>query len=624
MSDPKRRLEDFQRAVAAATRAIADRPTLTVAYKGGDRRRANAPADVRLAAPRPDLHPSEVARVRGEADGAALRLRHHDAKLHARFQPQGEVATAIFDALEQVRCEALGCVTMEGVRGNLAQAVAARLTGPQEGQQHTAGSGDRQDEGALAQVAELYARETLLGFKAPAMQARVLERWREMLEGRIGSEVRDLNGVLADQGDFALRVRELLRQLGLDDDTELPPDQSHDEEEEQDSQEPPGSGEQETEDDDGGSDDSQDGDGDQRGDAETEDMAGEAETEADADAVEAMGADADAAEDPRANQPQVAGGPGQGGDYRVFSYESDQIISAEELCSSAELTRLRMQLDQSLERFQGMIGRMANRLQRKLMAQQLRSWSFDLDEGLLDTARLSRVVTNPGMPLTFKREKDTDFRDTVVTLLIDNSGSMRGRPIAVAAACGDILARTLERCGVKVEILGFTTRAWKGGQSREAWLRSGKPAGPGRLNDLRHIVYKNADSPWRRSRRNLGLMLREGILKENIDGEAILWAHQRLGNRTEQRKILMVISDGAPVDDSTLSANPGNYLEKHLREVIDHVEGRSGVELLAIGIGHDVTRYYQRAVTISDPEQLGGAMLGKLTELFEEDRGGRA
>ncbi len=623
--DAKSRVEEYQRALAATTRAIADKPSLTVGFKGGDRRKQNAPADIRLTAPRPDLHPSEVARLRGEADGEALKVRHHDAKTHRRYLPQGEVAQAIFDAMEQVRCEALGCANMEGVRSNLASATAARLAGPQDGnlqRQSGDGEGDRQDEGALAQVAELYAREKLLGFRAPQMQRTVLERWREMLDVKIGDDVRALGGCLDDQADFATQVRALLQQLGLEDEMELPPDQNQEQEDEGESQEPPGSGEQESGEQSSPEESREDASA-ERGEAETEEMEGRAEDSTEGDESDAMGADQDGAEDTRRNQPQTAQVPGQSSGYRIFTQEHDQIIDAEELCSQSELTRLRMQLDQSLERFQGMIGRMANRLQRKLMAQQLRSWSFDLEEGLLDTARLSRVVTNPGQPLSFKWEKDTEFRDTVVTLLIDNSGSMRGRPISVAAACGDILARTLERCGVKVEFLGFTTRAWKGGQAREAWLRAGKPSAPGRLNDLRHIVYKGADSPWRRSRRNLGLMLREGILKENIDGEAILWAHQRLINRPEQRRILMVISDGAPVDDSTLSANPGNYLEKHLREVIDQVENRSPVELLAIGIGHDVTRYYRRAVTISDPEQLGGAMLGKLTELFEEDRAGR-
>ena len=305
--------------------------------------------------------------------------------------------------------------------------------------------------------------------------------------------------------------------------------------------------------------------------------------------------------------------------YRAFSTVSDEVVEAHELCDADELSRLRQLLDQQLSHLQSVIARLANRLQRRLLAKQTRAWEFDLDEGLLDAARLSRVVANPILPLAYKRERETDFRDTVVTLLIDNSGSMRGRPITVAAMSADILARTLERCAVKVEILGFTTRAWKGGQSRERWIAAGKPPNPGRLNDLRHIVYKPADAPWRRARRNLGLMLREGILKENIDGEALAWAHNRLRERTEQRRILMVISDGAPVDDSTLSVNPGNYLEKHLREVIHDIERLGEVELTAIGIGHDVTRYYRRAVTIVDAEQLGGVMLEKLAELFEEE-----
>ncbi|MGH8428763.1 MAG: cobaltochelatase CobT-related protein, partial [Solimonas sp.] len=304
--------------------------------------------------------------------------------------------------------------------------------------------------------------------------------------------------------------------------------------------------------------------------------------------------------------------------YKIYSRQHDEEIAAEDLSTPDELERLRSFLDKELRHLQGAVGRLANKLQRKLMAQQSRAWDFDLEEGMLDTARLTRVVIDPLHALSFKLERDATCRDTIVTLVLDNSGSMRGRPIMVAACCADILARTLERCGVKVEILGFTTRAWKGGQSREKWLAAGKPGNPGRLNDLRHIIYKSADSPWRRSRRNLGLMMREGLLKENIDGEALIWAHNRLLARSEQRRILMVISDGAPVDDSTLSVNSGNYLEKHLRQIIIDIENRSPVELIAIGIGHDVTRYYKRAVTIVDAEELGGAMTEKLAELFDE------
>jgi cobaltochelatase CobT len=306
-------------------------------------------------------------------------------------------------------------------------------------------------------------------------------------------------------------------------------------------------------------------------------------------------------------------------DYAVFTQEFDEEITADELCDEAELDRLRAFLDKQLAHLSGAVGRLANKMQRRLMAQQNRSWDFDLEEGYLDSARLVRLVIDPMQPLSFKMERDTKFRDTVVSLVIDNSGSMRGRPITVAATCADILARTLERCGVKVEILGFTTKAWKGGQSREKWLGNGKPASPGRLNDLRHIIYKSADQPWRRAKRNLGLMMREGLLKENIDGEALIWAHNRLLARPEQRRIMMMISDGAPVDDSTLSVNPGNYLERHLRAVIEQIETRSPVELLAIGIGHDVTRYYKKAVTIIDADELAGAMTEQLAALFEDD-----
>ena len=347
----------------------------------------------------------------------------------------------------------------------------------------------------------------------------------------------------------------------------------------------------------------------------SDDQSGEGDNE---DGAGTEGEDRPAGPQPRREQPDDESEI----HYRAYTRAFDEEISAEDLCDIDELSRLRQQLDQQLQNLQGVVSRLANRLQRRLMAQQTRAWEFDLEEGMLDAGRLARVVVNPMQSLSYKRERDTDFRDTVVTLLIDNSGSMRGRPITVAAMCGDILARTLERCAVKVEILGFTTRAWKGGQSRDRWVHDGKPRNPGRLNDLRHIIYKSADAPWRRARRNLGLMLREGLLKENIDGEALLWAYRRLLNRPEHRRILMVISDGAPVDDSTLSINPGNFLERHLRDVIRDIESRDTVELIAIGIGHDVTRYYRRAVTIVDAEELGGTMMQKLSELFDDDAAG--
>jgi cobaltochelatase CobT len=606
----KERIEVFQRAVAATCRAMADKPALTVNFRAGDGRReppGSEPA-VRLPTPRRDMAGHDLARVRGEADSAALRLRHHDARLHQRLAPEGDLAELVFAALEQVRVEALGASRMAGVAANLASAYNAR------GRRPGADPAQGQDEAGLAEALELYAREHLLGVAPSKAQREALEPWRALLDGKTAKDWAALRQELMSQEEFGLHIREMLAQLGLAEDLaeardQAEPDPSEAESAEdqtEESGEPSGEGE-----------DSEQAraEGDPAASDQTAETTAEELREQEAE-TQGGGDDESEAETPFQTPRYVPPG-GEALAYRVFTTRFDEVVDASELCSAVELARLRTQLDQHLARLQGMIGRMANRLQRRLMAQQIRSWEFDLDEGLLDTARLTRVVVNPEQPLSFKLEKDTDFRDTVVSLLIDNSGSMRGRPIAVAAMCADILARTLERCGVKVEILGFTTRSWKGGQAREMWLREGKRPNPGRLNDLRHIVYKPADSPWRRSRRSLGLMLREGLLKENIDGEAILWAHHRLLGRPEQRRILMVISDGAPVDDSTLSANPGNYLEQHLRQVIGWIESKSPVELLAIGIGHDVTRYYRRAVTISDAEQLGGAMLAELASLFD-------
>ena len=615
--------------VAATTRAIAHRPNLTVAFRAGDpirdaqagagSRTSNAPTagprsktgtaseepGVRLPLPRRDLASQDVARVRGEADGVALRLRHHDVKLHQQLSPRGESGRSIFEALEQVRVEALGASRMAGVAANLASAHAARARPHPD---------PASEEAALGEALELYARENLVGFALPRAERALLDRWRPWLESRTGQDWQGLRRQLATQEGFGVHVREMLAQLGLAEDLAEPPEdeeQGDDESQEQADGSDDNAGE-------GAADDTDQTPSDADG-STSQDERAEAGASDDrlAETTTHGATDEDEGIEAPFETPHYIPPGGEALAYRVYTTRFDEVVEASELCSQLELGRLRSQLDHQLGRLQSMIGRMANRLQRRLLAQQTRSWDFDLDEGLLDTARLTRVVINPEHPLSFKMEKDTQFRDTVVSLLIDNSGSMRGRPIAVAAMCADILARTLERCGVKVEILGFTTRSWKGGQGREQWLREGKRANPGRLNDLRHIVYKSADSPWRRGRRNLGLMLREGLLKENIDGEAILWAHQRLLARPEQRQILMVISDGAPVDDSTLSANPGNYLEQHLRQVIEWIEQRSTVELLAIGIGHDVTRYYRRAVTISDPEQLGGAMLSELAELFD-------
>ena len=610
-------LGEFQRVIAATVRALSGQPTLDVAFRGAERRRTGgeAPAGaIRLGPPHAGLGPEEVARVRGEADLAALRVRFHDDRLHRRFAPQGEVATLLYDSLEQIRVECLGSADMEGVRCNLDGARRARAVSAGRGQDAT-----------VAEVIELFSRELLAGYELSPTQRELLGGWRSWLQESVARELAPLQGCIAEQERFARSVRQLLAHLGLSEELEEQPENGEPQADGAEEHQPqPAEPADDAEGKDAERSEERQGEASDEASAQSEERAGESQSD---DLAEAeTGGEDEAEDDTRPNRPNFLPPGGESLAYRVFTNAFDEVVTVEELCGPSELARLRAQLDQSLIRFQHMIGRMANRLQRRLLAQQQRSWLFDLDEGLLDTARLPRVVINPATPLSFKMERDTQFRDTVVSLLIDNSGSMRGRPIAVAAMSADILARTLERCGVKVEILGFTTRAWKGGQAREAWLRAGKPANPGRLNDLRHIVYKAADAPWRRARQALGLMLREGLLKENIDGEAILWAHARLLARSEQRRILMVISDGAPVDDSTLSANPGNYLEKHLREVIGWIEDRSTVELLAIGIGHDVTRYYRRAVTISDPEQLGGAMLGQLSALFDPEesrRGGQ-
>jgi len=598
--------EPFKRAVTGCLRALARKPELEVAFAA--ERPGLMGGKVRLPEPPRKLGKTEAAVVRGHADSIALRLACHDQALHRRLQPSGQQARAVFEAVEQARVEAIGARRMNGVAQNLAAMLDDRF--------HR-GKFDQITERADAPIEDalaLMVRERLTGMGPPPAARKLVDLWRPLIEERAGRDLDRLEGLVEDQRQYSDVVHDLLDAL------EMGEDRSHDSEEED-----------EGEDDRRKQESGQDGeaaDSDEMQRMSTEDTQVSAEDmpDAAADAVEAPSADT--ADDTDLGDAETPGEPQRprhfganeprGPDYRAFTAKFDEIVAAEDLCEPEELDRLRGYLDKQLSHLQGVVARLANRLQRRLMAQQNRSWEFDLEEGQLDPARLSRVIIDPLHPLSFKAEKDTEFRDTVVTLLLDNSGSMRGRPITVAATCADILARTLERCGVKVEILGFTTRAWKGGQSREHWLTAGKPANPGRLNDLRHIIYKSADAPWRRARKNLGLMMREGLLKENIDGEALDWAHKRLLGRSEQRRILMMISDGAPVDDSTLSVNPGNYLERHLRWVIEEIETRSPVELIAIGIGHDVTRYYRRAVTIVDAEELGGAMTEKLAELFEE------
>ena len=604
--------EPFKRAVSSCLRAMAQNKDLEVSF-AADRPSligSGAEAKARLPEPARKLSPREAAIVRGHADSMALRIACHDANVHKRNMPKGQEARAVFDAVEQARVESIGARRMEGVAGNLSAMLEDRY--------HRGAYGEVSDraDAPLEDAVALIVRERLTGMKPPEAGQKIVDLWRPIIESRAGKELDQLGDSIENQRNFAKAVHKLLQSLDMMDEEAM----DHDDTGEEAGDEEPNDKEQEQEG------DSEESDSGQAVEMDSAEGSDDEMQDGEMDSAEAPAGDfPEDAEDGNADEASEMKRPPtqqahdmRGPDYKPFTVKFDEMVLAEELCEPEELERLRAYLDKQLSNMSSIVARLANRLQRRLMAQQNRSWEFDLEEGMLDPARLSRVIIDPQQPLSFKREKDTNFRDTVVTLLLDNSGSMRGRPITVAASCADILARTLERCGVKVEILGFTTRAWKGGQAREAWLQAGKPANPGRLNDLRHIIYKSADAPWRRARRNLGLMMREGLLKENIDGEALDWAHQRLLGRPEQRRILMMISDGAPVDDSTLSVNPGNYLEKHLRRVIEEIETRSPVELIAIGIGHDVTRYYRRAVTIVDAEELGGAMTEKLAELFDE------
>ncbi|WP_460274826.1 cobaltochelatase subunit CobT [Celeribacter sp. ULVN23_4] len=606
--------DPFKKALAEATKVLADDSELTVTYTmdpsgvSGD--------TMRLPQVSRRMSKEEVLIARGTADALALRHKFHDQTTFQRYAPPGQMAFDIYNALETARCEAAGVRYMPGTAGNIDAKIG------NEAMRRGYDGITRREDAPLAQAMSYYLREKATGRTMPAAAGNVLDLWRDFIDGQTQDTFDDLDSLLEDQKGFARLARRVIEELGYgdqlgDDPDEVDPEEDQSAETDEQEEEPESQGEEQEQDDENeaSAEDTQEQEQDmQEASVSSDDMADEEFSEE----VELPQDESDV------EPPQPAPVSDADPNYQVFTTAHDEEIMAEELAEPAELERLRAYLDQQLEPLKGAVSRLANKLQRRLQAQQNRSWEFDLEEGILDAGRLARVVANPTTPLSFKIEKDTEFRDTVVTLLLDNSGSMRGRPISIAAICADVLARTLERCNVKVEVLGFTTRAWKGGLSREEWLAAGRPQQPGRLNDLRHIVYKSADAPMRRTRANLGLMMKEGLLKENIDGEALEWAHRRIMARPEARKILMVISDGAPVDDSTLSVNPANYLEKHLRDVIAMVEKRKHVELLAIGIGHDVTRYYDRAVTITDAEQLAGAMTEQLASLFDSDPRARA
>jgi len=607
--------DPFKKALAEATKVMADDPELNVAYTVDP---AGMAGDtIRLPQVSRRMTRDEVLLARGTADALAMQRKYHDMNTHARYAPPGDMARSIYEAMEVARCEAMGARDMPGTAGNIDAKIEseARRAGYDQIKQSA--------DAPLSVAAGYLIRHLATGRDLPPAAANVMDLWRGFIENQAGGTLEDLQERLSDQAAFAKFARQIIEDLGYGDQLGDDPDEENEDQEDDasddqdDQQEPDSSGQDDQED--------QEAEADPERSQEEQQDSSEAQVSMDDMAEEEMSdeselPDGEAPLEPPAPPPASEADP----NYTVYNDEFDEEIMAEELAEPAELERLRAYLDQQLEPLKGAVSRLANKLQRRLQAQQNRSWLFDMEEGILDAGRLARVVANPTTPLSFKVEKDTEFRDTVVTLLLDNSGSMRGRPISIAAICADVLASTLERCDVKVEVLGFTTRAWKGGQSREKWLAEGRPQQPGRLNDLRHIIYKKADAPMRRTKANLGLMMKEGLLKENIDGEALEWAHRRMLARPEQRKILMVISDGAPVDDSTLAMNPQNFLEKHLRDVIAMVEKRKQVELIAIGIGHDVTRYYQHAVTITDAEQLAGAMTEQLAGLFDHDPRARA
>ena len=605
----EKKLAEFQNATAATIKAIAAEKLKNREIQFfGNTTRFNS-KQITIAKDTNDFDETIVNKTRGESDEISLKLQYHDKTIHSKLKPSSDLAAAIFNLAEDTRIEKIGSKKFFGVKKNLQKLIEKKF------ETNLIAPPGSDDTTSFINAMHLYLRKKLSDAPIPQNSKKTMSLWEPWLEKRVGKFISELSENINDQELFGKNINNLLialkSELGdLDDNNNDSDDDSDNEgsdEENSDDQNNTSQGDSEEENEDGI----------ETGVEENTEAASDDNEFSDDDIENNDGeGNEELISKQQNNQNQL---DNKSNAYKIFTNKYDEIINATDLCDNDELLRLRKTLDKQLENLQGAVARLANKLQRKLQARQNRTWEFDLEEGMLDAAKLARVVSNPLFPLSYKVEKDTKFKDTIVSILIDNSGSMRGRPITIAAISADILARTLERCGVKVEILGFTTKAWKGGQSREQWINEGKATNPGRLNDLRHIIYKSADAPWRRAKNSLGLMLREGILKENIDGEALIWAHERIYHRYEERKILMVISDGAPVDDTTLSANSGNYLEKHLKLIINFIENQSPVELIAIGIGHDVTRYYKKAVTLTDAEHLAGAMTEQLADLFDEN-----
>ena len=605
MKENQTAFEIFKRAISGSARALSKISDLEITFEL-DNKPTTPEKSIELPLPSRKLALDEIKNIRGLSDSSALKKRYHDQKIHDKNRPNGQIAQEIYDSIEKVRFEALGSKKLSGVANNIQHALYGNYAKSNEN------TIDCDQDSAISEALSLFLREKFTGLQTPNNTQHLIKKWKSGFEEKGSKTITLLSRNLENQEIYSSLTNKLIKELDLQDSFD---NQEVDEEKNQD-----GTDDNTNNKSSQSLDDNKDGDENSKlSQQDLEDESKKRMEEIFSETFENEEEQTNKELDAETRKNSYIKDNELSSLYNIFSSEFDEVINASDLCEHDELIRLRKQLDQQLNYLEGTVGKLANRLQRKLLARQNRAWDFDLEEGLLDSSRLARVIINPSQSLSYKKERDTNFRDTLVTLLIDNSGSMRGRPITVAAMCGDILARTLERCGVDAEILGFTTVAWKGGNTREKWISEGKPANPGRLNDLRHIIYKSAEQPWRRSRRNLGLMLKEGVLKENIDGEALIWAHQRLLAKVQQRKILMVISDGAPVDDSTLSVNPGNFLDKHLREVINLIEKKSPVELIAIGIGHDVTRYYKKAVTIVDAEQLGGAMIEQLASLFNDE-----
>jgi len=586
--DNNQKLEKFKNAVFSTAKAIARKSLSLEDQKQLDR--ITAPKIISIN------NREELLEARANADSEALRIRHSDEAIFKKNEPKGTVSKSLYKIAEKIRYEKIGSDQYIGIQNNLNNFYQKKIM-----------NSDVHSQNFIADAFEAYLRKNMMNLEIHESKKEDFKQWDDLFEKNISNKIKDLNLSLHDQTEYTSLMSSILQDLQIENEKNEPENiENENNEENSDNSQ---NQEQSLEDEQNEQSKNQEFD--------MENIVPEIEFDPSLSEQETMLEESDDENLPQGQrQPLKDGDPRK---YSVFTNQFDKIIDAKELVTEDEIKKLRNNLDLQLSSLQNFISRLANKLQRKLLAKQNRSWSFDLEEGILDASKLPRVIMDPFNSLSYKKEKDIEFKDTVVTLLIDNSGSMRGRPISIAAICADILSRTLERCSVKVEVLGFTTLNWKGGKSRELWMKN-KKAHPGRLNDLCHIVYKSADTPWRRAKNNLGLMLKEGILKENIDGEAILWAFNRLKKRKEERKIIMVISDGAPVDDSTLSVNSGNYLEQHLKKVVGWVEENKEVEINAIGIGHDVSSYYKQAIKIADVQELGDAMVDRLVALFLADR----